>query len=62
MTAVSDESIDKSIEARINHLENYMEDNILLGDFERDQIDERLGKLKGGYCMIKAGGTSEVEI
>ena len=39
-----------------------MEDNILVGDFERDQIDERLGKLKGGYCMIKAGGTSEVEI
>ena len=39
-----------------------MDDNILLGEFEKESIDERLGKLKGGLCIIKAGGISEIEI
>ena len=39
-----------------------MEDNILLGEFEKESIDERLGKLKGGLCIMKAGGISEIEI
>ena len=39
-----------------------MEDNLLLGDFERDKMNERIGKLKGGLCLVKAGGFSEAEV
>ena len=39
-----------------------MEGNILVGDFEEDEINERLGKLKGGFCIVKAGGISELEV
>ena len=39
-----------------------MKDNILLSDFEADLINERIGKLKGGLCILKAGGISAVEI
>jgi chaperonin GroEL len=39
-----------------------MLDNLLMGDFEREQISERLGKLKGGLCIVKSGGLSEVEM
>ena len=38
-----------------------MQDNILMGEFERENIQERVGKLKGGLCIIKSGGLSEVE-
>lgn len=39
-----------------------MDNNILVGDFEQDEINERLGKLKGGFCIVKAGGISELEV
>ena len=39
-----------------------MKDNMLMGDFEREQIQERLGKLKGGLVIVKSGGLSEVEM
>ena len=47
---------------RISYLENQLENNDLLGDFERELIEERIGKLKGGLCVVKAGGLSEVEV
>jgi chaperonin GroEL len=37
-------------------------DSQLVGDFEKDQMNERLGKLRGGLCIIKAGGVSQVEM
>ena len=37
-------------------------DDELLGDFEKELIEERIGKLKGGLCIVKSGGLSEVEI
>jgi len=39
-----------------------MMNNILLSDFEADLINERIGKLHGGLCLIKAGGISKMEI
>lgn len=39
-----------------------MKENILLSDFEADLLNERIGKLKGGLCVLKAGGISAVEI
>jgi chaperonin GroEL len=49
------------IEERVLELENSMKDNILMGEFEKENILERIGKLKGGLCIIKSGGLSEVE-
>jgi chaperonin GroEL len=60
--AEDDPSISEKVEERICYLENYMMDNIMLGDFEQEQIEERIGKLRGGLCIVKAGGLSEVEI
>lgn len=51
-----------SVKDRIAYLENMMEDNELMGDFEKEQIEERIGKLKGGLCIVKAGGLSEAEV
>ena len=39
-----------------------MKNNELLGDFEREMIEERIGKLKGGLCLVKAGGLQEAEV
>ena len=39
-----------------------MQDNILLSEFEADLTNERIGKLQGGLCVIKAGGISKMEI
>jgi hypothetical protein len=35
-----------------------LDTNILLGEFERDLIEERIGKLRGGLTIIRAGGRS----
>ena len=43
-------------------MENQIQDNELMGDFEQEMIEERIGKLKGGLCIVKAGGHSEVEV
>ena len=39
-----------------------MQDNELLGDFEREMMEERIGKLKGGLSIVKAGGLQESEV
>lgn len=43
-------------------LQERLDSDILLGEFERDQIMSRMGKLRGGLTIIRAGGISEVEI
>ena len=48
-------------EERIALLENYMEGNVILGDFDTDIISERVSKLKGGLLVIQPGGRSKVE-
>lgn len=30
-------------------------------DFDRDRLDERIAKLSGGFCVMRVGGTTEVE-
>jgi chaperonin GroEL len=45
---------------RISYLENTLDD-VMLGDFEKELVEERIGKLKGGLCIVKSGGLSEVE-
>lgn len=30
-------------------------------DFDRDRLDERIAKLTGGFCVMRVGGTTEVE-
>ena len=37
-------------------MQDYIDNNELLGDFELDYVRERLGRLKGGICIVKAGG------
>jgi chaperonin GroEL len=49
------------IDERVTELENSMQDNMLMGEFEKENILERIGKLRGGLCIIKSGGLSEVE-
>lgn len=59
-----DEKSAARIQDRIRLLEHSLEGDSaeLIGDFERDLIYERIGKLKGGLCLVKAGGLLEVEI
>lgn len=52
----------QKVEERIQFLQNYTTDNILLSDFEQDLINERIGKLQGGLCLIKAGGISKMDV
>ena len=47
---------------RIVVLEEEMRDNELMGEFERELLQERIGALQGGLCILKAGGLSQLEI
>lgn len=45
------------IEERITYLEDLASaDEQTLGDFDRDLLLERIGKLRGGLALIKPGG------
>jgi|LauGreDrversion4_2_1035121.scaffolds.fasta_scaffold87500_2 chaperonin GroEL (HSP60 family) len=41
-------------------LKDEMENNILLGDYEKEKIQERLAKFHGGLAIIKAGGSTDL--
>ena len=56
MQAEKIDEISPKVTERISYLQNFMDDNELLGDFEREMIEERIGKLTGGICIVKAGG------
>ena len=48
-------------EQRIDFLTNFMEDNIMLGEFDLDAISERVSKLRGGLIVVQPGGSTKVE-
>jgi chaperonin GroEL len=37
-----------------------MEKNILLGEFDKEKLQERIAKFKGGIAVIKAGGGTSI--
>lgn len=37
-----------------------MDHNILLGDYDKERIQERIAKFQGGIAIIKAGGTTDL--
>ncbi|CDW87350.1 molecular chaperone [Stylonychia lemnae] len=48
------------VDHRIKLLEEQISDNIMLGDYDKEKIQERIAKFRGGIAIIKAGGRSEV--
>ena len=48
------------IEARINQIKKQITETS--SDYDREKLQERLGKLSGGVAVIKVGGASEVEV
>lgn len=50
----------KDIEARCTQIRTQIES--ASSDYDREKLEERLGKLSGGVAVIKVGGASEVEV
>ncbi len=50
----------KDIEARCIQIRSQIE--AASSDYDREKLEERLGKLSGGVAVIKVGGASEVEV
>ena len=50
----------KDIEARCTQIRSQIE--AASSDYDREKLEERLGKLSGGVAVIKVGGASEVEV
>ncbi len=50
----------KDIEARCTQIRSQIES--ASSDYDREKLEERLGKLSGGVAVIKVGGASEVEV
>ena len=48
------------IDARINQIKKQIVETS--SDYDREKLQERLGKLSGGVAVIKVGGASEVEV
>lgn len=60
-TTIIDGDGEKSlIEARVNQIRKEMSETS--SDYDREKLQERLGKLSGGVAVIKVGGASEVEV
>jgi len=49
-----------AIEKRVNQLRKQVEDTE--SDYDREKLQERLGKLSGGVAVIKVGAHSETEL
>ena len=49
-----------SVQIRIDHLKNELEG--CPHEYDQDKLQERIAKLQGGFCSIKAGGATEPEI
>lgn len=49
-----------SIDERINLLKEQIQSST--SDYDKEKLQERLGKLTGGVAVIKVGGSSEVEV
>ncbi|MGC9454295.1 MAG: chaperonin GroEL [Phycisphaerae bacterium] len=50
----------KDIDARIEQIRNRIEQTT--SDYDREKLQERLGKMTGGVAVIRAGATSETEM
>jgi chaperonin GroEL len=50
----------EDIEARINTIRHQMTQTG--SEYDRDKLQERLGKLLGGVCVIKVGASTELEM
>ena len=50
----------KEIEARKTQIKKEIEKTT--SDYDREKLQERLGKLSGGVAVLKVGGSSEVEV
>ncbi len=60
-TTIIDGSGDKAaIEARKAQIKKEIEKTT--SDYDREKLQERLGKLSGGVAVLKVGGSSEVEV
>ena len=60
-TTIIDGSGDKTaIEARKAQIKKEIEKTT--SDYDREKLQERLGKLSGGVAVLKVGGSSEVEV
>lgn len=58
-TIVDGKGEKKDIEARVTQLKTQIEK--ATSDFDREKLQERLGKLSGGVAVIKVGAATEVE-
>lgn len=58
-TIVEGKGKKEEIEARINQIKKQIEETE--SDFDREKLEERLGKLTGGVAVIKVGAPTEVE-
>lgn len=51
------------IQQRVQYLKDEYENNILLGDYDKDRLQERIAKLQPGHtgvAVIKAGGRTDL--
>ncbi len=58
-TIVEGKGKKEEIEARINQIKKQIEETE--SDFDREKLEERLGKLSGGVAVIKVGAPTEIE-
>lgn len=47
-----------TIEKRVTELQNDMASSV--SDYDRDDIQQRISKLKGGFCLVSVGGHTEL--
>eukprot|EP00347_Sterkiella_histriomuscorum_P020379 403338030 len=47
------------VDDRVQLLQDQLQDNIMLGDFDKEKLQERIAKFKGGIAIIQAGGRTE---
>ena len=50
----------EDIKQRVETIENQIE--ITTSEYDKEKLQERLGRLTGGVAIIKVGGSSEVEV
>lgn len=58
-TIVDGKGVKEDIEARAKQIKKQMEDTT--SDFDREKLQERYAKLKGGVAIIRVGAATEVE-
>jgi len=59
-TIVDGDGVKKDIEARISQLRKQIEDTT--SDYDKEKLQERLAKLKGGVAVINVGAATETEM